>query len=147
MFQKALLLVAVAACLSSVHPVWSQSRLPDENGQDAVEPLSSGYHQLRCSEWRDVIDRMVDFGAPLSRDCSVASAKHLVQNLPETMKRPAAMNPGSAEVSIKEWLVLTPGSHPHDPLAAADGSICIRAKWPTFWGGSIQRPGSSRNIN
>ena len=33
------------------------------------------------------------------------------------------MNPGSVEVSIEEWLVPTAGSHPHDPLAAADGSI------------------------
>lgn len=29
---------------------------------------------------------------------------------------------GSADVSIKEWLLVpTPGSHPHDPLAAPGG--------------------------
>src|SRR5687767_4720474 len=30
---------------------------------------------------------------------------------------------GQATVTIKEWVVPTPASHPHDPLAAADGSI------------------------
>ena len=29
----------------------------------------------------------------------------------------------SVKVSFKEWLVPTPGSHPHDPLATADGAI------------------------
>ena len=99
MSRISLLLVAMAACFSSIHPVWSQSRLPDGN---VVEPLNSGHNELRRSEWRDVVGRKLGFGAPLSRDWSVASAKHLVQNLPKTMKPPATMNPGSVEVSIEE---------------------------------------------
>ena len=31
--------------------------------------------------------------------------------------------PGPVEASIKEWPVPTPGSRPHDPMAAKDGSI------------------------
>ena len=31
--------------------------------------------------------------------------------------------PGPANVSFKEWQVPTPGSRPHDPLAARDGSL------------------------
>jgi virginiamycin B lyase len=41
------------------------------------------------------------------------------------MVRDRALGAGSAalNVSFAEWSVPTKGSHPHDPLAAADGSI------------------------
>jgi len=37
----------------------------------------------------------------------------------------AANQPAAAQVNVyfEEWAVQTKGSHPHDPLAAADGSI------------------------
>jgi hypothetical protein len=38
-----------------------------------------------------------------------------------------AVRMGKASVTIKEWLVPTLGSRPHDPLAAADGSRAGRA--------------------
>ena len=84
MSRISLLLVAMAACFSSIHPVWSQSRLPDGN---VVEPLNSGHNELRRSEWRDVVGRKLGFGAPLSRDWSVASAKHLVRISPKRCSR------------------------------------------------------------
>ena len=33
--------------------------------------------------------------------------------------------PGAANISIREWVVPTLGSRPHDPLAAADGSHLV----------------------
>src|SRR6185295_6498302 len=41
---------------------------------------------------------------------------------------------GPATVSIKEWMVPTLGSRPHDPLAAADGSIWWTGQWANVLG-------------
>jgi virginiamycin B lyase len=54
----------------------------------------------------------------------VAIAALLGVGLP-SMARDRPLRPGLAplKVSFVEWTVPTKGSHPHDPLAAADGSI------------------------
>src|SRR5262249_60783882 len=42
---------------------------------------------------------------------------------PERQRPAAAVIPGPIQAVIKEWPVPTPGSRPHDPLAARDGAI------------------------
>ena len=49
--------------------------------------------------------------------------QYLVRNFPEPPRPAAAVVKGPAEATIKLWTVPTPGSRPHDPLAAADGAI------------------------
>ena len=51
---------------------------------------------------------------------------------------PAAL--AQVAVSFMEWTVPTKGSHPHDPLAAADGSI-----WYTGADGEHARAARSQN--
>jgi len=48
---------------------------------------------------------------------------YLIKNFPEKPAPPAVIVPGNVEVSFQEWEVPTPGSRPHDPLAAPDGSM------------------------
>ena len=54
----------------------------------------------------------------------------------------AAANPAEARVSFKEWAVPTAGSHPHDPLAAADGSIWYTGQMANTLGRLDPRPGA-----
>jgi virginiamycin B lyase len=120
MSQKRLLFVAMAACFSSSVPVWSQTRLPDGNRQQAGALIST-HHGAEREEWRPVAKSMFNL-RPLSGNRTIMASGYLAQNAPEKTK-PAAGTPESVEVSIKEWLVPTPGSHPHDPLATQDGFI------------------------
>jgi virginiamycin B lyase len=48
---------------------------------------------------------------------------YLTRSFPERPRPAAALIAGPVEATIREWPVLTPGSRPHDPLAARDGSI------------------------
>jgi hypothetical protein len=132
MSQRPLLFVVMAACLSFSVAVWSQTRLPDGNRQDAAEAQNSERREPGREEWRNVAESMFDLRS-LSRNRAFVASGYLAQNTFEKAKPGPAGAPGeSVQVSIKEWLVPTPGSHD---------------KWPTFWGGSIQGRECSRNIN
>ena len=56
---------------------------------------------------------------------SVGIAAFLCPGLPTMARDQLSGNVASARLSVsfEEWTVPTRGSHPHDPLAAADGSI------------------------
>ena len=57
MWQRPQVFVVMAGCLlSSIVPVWGQSRLPDGNRQDTVEAFSSERHKPRREEWWSVAD-------------------------------------------------------------------------------------------
>jgi virginiamycin B lyase len=106
--------------------------LPDGNGKETVQTLCTGCHDLRRivnsnyspAEWQNVINMMQAAGAPLTQDQSKLVTDYLVASFPQKQPRPSAVTvAGNAQVSFKEWTVPTPGSRPHDPLAAADGSV------------------------
>jgi virginiamycin B lyase len=54
---------------------------------------------------------------------SVAIAAFLWLGLPPMAGNRLVVAIAQVSVSFAEWTVPTKGSHPHDPLAAADGSI------------------------
>ena len=66
---------------------------------------------------------MLNVGANVPEDKVDTVLNYLVKNFPEKPAPPAVTIPGNVEVSFKEWKVPTPGSRPHDPLAAPDGTI------------------------
>ena len=141
MWQRPQLFVVIAGCLlSSIVPAWSQSRLPNGNRQDTVEAFSSERHKPRREEWWNVADSMFNF-RPLSRNRTFVASGYLAQYTPEKAKSAAAGVPGSVDVSIKEWLVPTPGSHPHDPLATTDGSIWYSGQMANLLGRLDPRTG------
>jgi hypothetical protein len=59
MSQRPLLFAVMAVCLSTIVLVWSQSRLPDENRQDAAAALSSKPH----GPWRVIFPRWRELSA------------------------------------------------------------------------------------
>src|SRR3984893_15133501 len=122
----------VAGAIMVVAPsVWSRNALPDGNGKDLVQTACTGCHDLgRITRsgytpegWRNVISMMTHVGTPLTSEQIPVVTDYLAKNFPERAKSAASVIPGNVVVSIQEWTVPTAGSRPHDPLAAADGSI------------------------
>lgn len=128
---KTLLPLIASALLSAVLPAHGQSDLPDGTGKEIVQTACAVCHELGRTfragytpeAWRNVIAMMMNVGAPVQPDQVTMVTDYLAKNFPERPKPPAVIIPGGTAVSIKEWTVPTPGSRPHDPLAAPDGSI------------------------
>ncbi len=142
MSSKSLLALTVAALFWSVFPARSQAELPEGNGKKTVQthcvqchdlsPLTrAGYSQ---QGWRNNLNMMINVGAALPKGEFELAAHYLANHFPERPKPPAVVIPGGARVSIKEWAVPTPGSRPHDPLAAPDGSIWYTGQFANVLG-------------
>src|SRR6266571_914203 len=86
----------------------------------AVNRIRAGYTP---EGWRSVIQMMKNVDAPVPQDQWETVTEYLIKNFPEKPRPPAAVINGPVQASIKEWPVPTPGSRPHDPRVAKDGSI------------------------
>jgi virginiamycin B lyase len=122
MSQRWLSFAIVAALACATVLVLDQRQLLDENYQYAIESLGPGLHETGRGKWQGLAAATISLGT-LPRSHSFVAVKHVAQSSVEQPKPEAAGTPGGVEVSIKEWIVPTPGSHPHDPFAAQDGSI------------------------
>ena len=126
--SKFLSLVAAAAALCSVSPARSQE-LPPGTGRDMVAAQCATCHQFRAGSgytpqgWNTVMRMMVNHGAPIPKDQVAPITEYLIKNFPEKTKPAGAVIAGPVKVSMEIWPVPTPGSRPHDPLAAGDGSF------------------------
>ena len=134
MLIKTLLSALTAAVACSAVSVYAQQKpvnLPDGPGKEAVQTYCSGCHGLSRvvasgypqAYWHTTIRMMMNFGVPIPQDQVIPIIDYLARNYPERPMPLAKIIPGPAQVNIREWQVPTPGSRPHDPLAARDGSI------------------------
>jgi len=82
----------------------------------------------------------------LPKDQSAVVAEYLGKNFPEKPQPPAVVIPGSVTVSIKEWVVPSLGSRPHDPLATADGNIWWTGQWASVLGRLNPRTGEMKEF-
>jgi len=106
-------------------------QLPDGPGKDIVQQACSGCHALgrfinsgySPDEWNTVIAMMRNVGAPLTPDQIPVVTEYLTKNFPEKPAPKPDVISSPVKVTFKEWKVPTPGSRPHDPLAAPDGSM------------------------
>ena len=129
MFNKLIILLAFFLCLPPL--ARAQGELPEGPGRKMVETNCVQCHELSRvtragyneNGWLNAINMMINVGAKLPKDQIPEMLSYLSKNFPERPKPKAAIIPGSAKVVIKEWVVPTPGSRPHDPLATADGAI------------------------
>jgi virginiamycin B lyase len=64
---------------------------------------------------------MVGLGTKITADEVKIVHRYLASNFPDKAPKPTLVA-GPTEVTIKEWDIPTPGSRPHDPLVARDGS-------------------------
>src|SRR6185436_20234959 len=105
-------------------------KLPAGPGKEIVGTACAQCHALQqldrghdAGQWQLTVERMLSAGAkvpPAQVDTVVA---YLAKNFPEKPLPPAVIVPGNANVVFREWTAPTKGSRPHDPFAAADGSI------------------------
>ena len=131
-----------AALLFPVASVLGQSVLPEGNGKQLVESACVACHELgrvsnagySVEEWRNNIHMMVNVGAPVPKEQIETVIQYLAKNFPAKPKPPAVVVPGNVKVSIEEWVVPTPGSRPHDPLATPDGAIWYTGQFANLLG-------------
>jgi len=120
------LIATVVLC--SVFPALSQE-LPEGKAKQWVVAQCAGCHQFRAGSgytpqgWNTVMRMMTNHGAPIPKDQIAPITEYLIKNFPEKAKPAGAVIEGPLKVSMKIWQVPTPGSRPHDPLAARDGSL------------------------
>jgi virginiamycin B lyase len=106
-------------------------QLPDGPGKEIVQQACSGCHALgrftnsgySPEEWKTVIAMMRNVGAPLTPDQVPVVTEYLTKNFPEKPAPKPEVIAVPVKVSFQEWKVPTPGSRPHDPLAAPDGAM------------------------
>src|SRR5450759_5110262 len=123
-------MVLVAALLCATLPAWSQE-LPEGKGKELAAANCNGCHTLLSrvgsgytpEGWRTVLRMMANQGAPVPADQVEPIREYLTKSFPEKGKPAGVVIPGPAKISFKAWQAPTPGSRPHDPLAARDGSL------------------------
>jgi virginiamycin B lyase len=109
---------------------WSQT-LPDGPGKAIVVQHCTRCHnaqkftdlRLTQQDWRENIELMVRYGVPLSASQVDEVTAYLTTSFPGEPRPAAIIKAGSVQASIEEWTLPTPGSRPHDPAVAPDGSV------------------------
>jgi virginiamycin B lyase len=123
-------LVALTGALLFALPALGQE-LPDGPGKEIAAANCNICHPLLArigsgytpEGWTTVLRMMINQGAPLPADQVEPLKAYLIKAFPEKGKPAGVVIPGPTQISFKEWQAPTPGSRPHDPLAARDGSL------------------------
>ena len=84
--------------------------------------------------WTNAVHMMMNAGAPLSPQQGEQLTAYLIKNFPEKPIPTFKKVDGPVKVTIKEWELPTPGSRPHDPLAAPDGTMFYTAHMGSYIG-------------
>ena len=121
--------------------------LPDGPGKEQVQSMCAGCHPLtnitnsrgNSKEGWDALTSGMIALPPLVKPQVLT---YLGTHFPRKPGGEPVLVPGAASISIREWVVPTLGSRPHDPLAAADGSSGGPASGATSSDASIPRPAS-----
>ena len=116
------------------------NRLPAGAEKPVVAEVCTACHELGRivngsydqAGWHNVVNMMVNAGAALTPDQIEPVTSYLIKSFPEKPLPPFREVAGPVKVDIKEWVLPTPGTRPHDPLAAADGTV-----WYTGHMGSL----------
>src|SRR4051794_20741067 len=131
MLRHSLLPTAAVALVFAASPASAQGfSLPEAPGKEIVENVCGACHAINrlgagytAEGWRTVEQMMRNMEAPVPPEDWPRVTDYLIKSFPERPKPAAVIIPGPVQASIKLWLVATPGSRPHDPLAARDGSL------------------------
>jgi len=133
MSNKRVTLGAVAALVASglpTHAQPAQQDFPEGPGKQTFLTYCGACHDLNRARggytpegWRTVVRMMLNFEVPVPVDQVDALTAYLTKSFPERPRPAAVIIDGPGQASIKLWPVPTPGSRPHDPMAARDGNI------------------------
>ena len=92
------------------------------------------YGSYDATGWHNVVNMMMNAGAALSPDQVEPLTDYLIKSFPEKPFPPFKAISGPAKVQITEFALKTPGSRPHDPLAAPDGTMWFTAHMGSYIG-------------
>jgi len=92
------------------------------------------YGNYNAAEWANNVHMMMNAGAALTPDQVQPVIDYLVKSFPEKPGNPFKAVAGPVKVDIKEWELPIPGSRPHDPLAAPDGTMYYTAHMGSYIG-------------
>jgi virginiamycin B lyase len=108
----------------------AQQDFPEGTGKQTFLSHCGACHDLNRARagytpegWRTVMRMMLNFEVPVPPDQVDVLTDYLIKSFPERPRPAAVVIDGPMQASIKLWPVPTPGSRPHDPMAARDGSI------------------------
>jgi virginiamycin B lyase len=146
--QKTVLVAAVAAAALALPAIAAQTADPDVNKLPAgpekaiVAEACTACHELGrivngsydAAGWRNAVHMMMNAGAALTPDQVDPVINYLIKSFPEKPANPFKAVAGPAKVQIKEWELPVPGSRPHDPLAAPDGTMWYTAHMGSYIG-------------
>jgi virginiamycin B lyase len=102
--------------------------LPDGEGKQLVQALCVSCHTLNNitqgwgydqKGWEELISSMIN----LPPEARAPITRYLGQHYSAKTRPPTVVVHGPLKVEIKEWVVPSLGSRPHDPLATRDGAI------------------------
>src|SRR5258708_28101856 len=134
MAKKVFRAIAVAALLAAAIDVSAQRggrgaapALPEGAGKEIVQERCAACHSLSLitnsgyarDEWVSLFTTMVSLPA----DDAKKVADYLTAKVPAKPRPKAVILPGNTTINIKEWVVPSLGSRPHDPPATPDGKI------------------------
>src|SRR5437016_1117251 len=129
MTRRSLGPVLVTLLLCWALPAWGQGSTEDKAKQlvdakcNSCHPLAartgSGY---TLEGWKTVMRMMTNHGVAVAPDELGPITDYLAKMFP-VKRSPAVLVPGPLKISIQAWPAATPGSRPHDPLAARDGAL------------------------
>ncbi|MBI4500724.1 MAG: cytochrome C [Gemmatimonadetes bacterium] len=143
--------VYLAVSAQAQGPQRQQIQLPEGAGKEVVEATCTRCHGLNSiassggftrEGWEQLVSSMV----ALSREQATTVAEYLSKNFPEQPRPAAVLVSGPVKVSIEEWLLPSLGSRPHDPLAAADGSIWWTGMFANVLGRLDPRTGAMKEF-
>ena len=107
----------------------TQQDFPDGPGKETFVSHCGGCHDINRVRagytpegWRTVIRMMQNVDVPVPKAQWDTVTDYLI-NFPERPRPAAVIIDGPQQIRLRVWTVPTPGSRPHDPLAAKDGSI------------------------
>lgn len=127
------------------------ANLPDGAGKDQVQALCSACHPLTMitnargydeKGWDELTAGMI----ALPPDVKRPVLSYLAVHFPRRPGGQPVVVAGPTRVTIQEWQVPSRGSRPHDPLAAADGSIWWTGQWANVLGRLDPRTGAMKEF-
>jgi len=121
----------MAAALLCAQPAWAQKNSSTVDGKKLVDARCNSCHALTArvgsgydaKGWRTVMRMMTNHGVALSKSEIGPMTAYLTKTYPVKGRPAAVIVKGPLKVSMKAWQARTPGSRPHDPMAASDGSL------------------------
>jgi virginiamycin B lyase len=127
--MKRVTFAVVASAVAFARPALAQDAA--DPGKAIVDATCNTCHPLSArvgtgytpEGWDTVLRMMQNHGAPISAGQLPALKSYLVKTYPVKGRPDAVLVSGPMKISMKAWQVPTPGSRPHDPLAAKDGSL------------------------